>query len=130
MNLLQDLQQKYDMTYLLVAHDLGTTRYMADWLAVMYLGRIVEYAAVDSLFEEPHHPYTKALFSAALPGHPDKRREEIVLTGEVPSPIDPPSGCSFHPRCPLKAGSICEQVVPDLKPMSGFKNHFVACHLF
>ena len=130
MNLLKDLQQKYNMTYLLVAHDLGTTRYMANWLAVMYLGRIVEYAAADSLFEEPRHPYTKALFSAALPGHPDKRREEIVLTGEVPSPIDPPSGCSFHPRCPFKAGSICEQVVPDLKPLSGSKNHLVACHLF
>ena len=130
MNLLQDLQQQYGMTYLLVAHDLSTTRYMADWLAVMYLGRIVEYATVDSLFEEPRNPYTKALFSAALPDHPDKRREEIVLTGEVPSPIDPPSGCSFHPRCPLKVGSVCEQVTPKLKPAPGTKNHFVACHLY
>jgi len=130
MNLLQDLQHQYSMTYLLVAHDLGTTRYMADWLAVMYLGRIVEYASVDSLFEEPRNPYTKALFSAALPDHPDKHHEEIVLTGEVPSPIDPPSGCSFHPRCPLKAGSVCEQVAPKLKPAPGTKNHFVACHLY
>jgi len=130
MNLLQDLQQQYGMTYLLVAHDLGTTRYMADWLAVMYLGRIVEYAAVDSLFETPHNPYTKALFSAALPGHPDAPRDEIMLTGEVPSPIDPPSGCSFHPRCPFKAGPICEQVTPDIKPVPGIKNHFVACHLY
>ena len=130
MNLLQDLQHQFGMTYLLVAHDLGTTRYMADWLAVMYLGRIVEYATVDSLFQEPRNPYTKALFLAALPGHPDQRREEIILAGEVPSPIDPPSGCSFHPRCPLKAGLVCEQVVPKLKPAPGTKNHFVACHLY
>jgi len=130
MNLLQDLQQQFGMTYLLVAHDLGTTRYMADWLAVMYLGRIVEYASVDSLFKEPRNPYTKALFSAALPDHPDKRREEIILTGEVPSPINPPSGCSFHPRCPLKAGTVCEQVEPVLKLAPGTKDHFVACHLY
>ena len=130
MNLLQDLQQQFGMTYLLVAHDLGTTRYMADWLAVMYLGRIVEYASVDSLFKEPQNPYTKALFSAALPDHPDKRREEIILTGEVPSPINPPSGCSFHPRCPLKAGTVCEQVEPVLKLAPGTKDHFVACHLY
>ena len=130
MNLLKDLQQQYRMTYLLVAHDLGTTRYMADRLAVMYLGRIFEYAEVESLFEEPRNPYTKALFSAALPGHPDKRHDEIILAGEVPSPIDPPSGCSFHPRCPLKIGSLCEQVVPKLKPVPGTENHWVACHLY
>ena len=130
MNLLKDLQQQYDMTYLLVAHDLGTTRYMADWLAVMYLGRIFEYAEVESLFEEPRNPYTKALFSAALPGHPDHHREEIILQGEVPSPIDPPSGCSFHPRCPFKVGEVCEQVTPPLKPLPDAGNHWVACHLY
>ena len=130
MNLLRDLQQQYGMTYLLVAHDLGTTRYMADWLAVMYLGRIFEYAEVESLFEEPRNPYTKALFSAALPGHPDVHREEIILGGEVPSPIDPPSGCSFHPRCPFKLGEVCERSVPDLKPVPGIRNHWVACHLY
>ena len=130
MNLLQDLQQQYGMTYLLVAHDLGTTRYMADWLAVMYLGRIFEYAEVESLFEEPRNPYTKALFSAALPGHPDVRREEIILGGEVPSPIDPPSGCSFHPRCPFKVGEVCERSAPELKPVPGIENHWVACHRY
>ena len=109
MNLLKDLQKQYGMSYLLVAHDLGTTRYMADWLAVMYLGRIVEYAEKESLFREPRNPYTKALFSAALPGHPDLAREEIILSGEVPSPIDPPSGCSFHPRCPFKVGPVCRR---------------------
>ena len=130
MNLLKDLQKQYGMSYLLVAHDLGTTRYMADWLAVMYLGRIVEYAEKESLFREPRNPYTKALFSAALPGHPDLAREEIILSGEVPSPIDPPSGCSFHPRCPFKIGRVCAEVTPELKPVPQIKNHWVACHLY
>ncbi len=129
MNLLQDLQRQYGITYLLVAHDLGTTRYMADWLAVMYLGRIVEYAAVEPLFEEPRHPYTRALFSAALPGHPDRPHQEIVLTGEVPSPLEPPTGCPFHPRCPFKIGSICETSVPKLRPVTGTRHHSTACHL-
>ena len=130
MNLLKDLQKQYGMSYLLVAHDLGTTRYMADWLAVMYLGKIVEYAEKESLFREPRNPYTRALFSAALPDHPDLAREEIILSGEVPSPIDPPGGCSFHPRCPFKAGPICAEVTPELKPVPHEKNHWVACHLY
>ena len=130
LNLLKDLQKQYGMSYLLVAHDLGTTRYMADWLAVMYLGRIVEYAEKESLFREPRNPYTKALFSAALPGHPDLAREEIILSGEVPSPIDPPSGCSFHPRCPFKVGRVCAEVTPELKPVPQVKDHWVACHLY
>ena len=130
MNLLKDLQQRYGIAYLLVAHDLGTTRYLADWLAVMYLGKIVEYAEKASLFQEPRNPYTKALFSAALSAHPDQSRNEVILSGEVPSPIDPPSGCSFHPRCPLKVGPICAEVTPKLKPVQGAKNHWVACHLY
>ena len=130
MNLLKDLQRQYGMSYLLVAHDLGTTRYLADWLAVMYLGRIVEYAEKESLFNEPRNPYTKALFSAALPAHPDHQREEVILPGEVPSPIDPPSGCRFHPRCPMKIGPICAKETPALKPVQGAKNHWVACHLY
>ena len=130
MNLLKDLQKRYGMSYLLVAHDLGTTRYMADRLAVMYLGKIVEYAEKESLFREPRNPYTKALFSAALPDHPDVAREEIILSGEVPSPIDPPGGCSFHPRCPFKVGRICAEVKPELKPAPHAKNHWVACHLY
>ena len=130
MNLLKDLQKQYGMSYLLVAHDLGTTRYMADRLAVMYLGKIVEYAEKESLFREPRNPYTRALFSAALPDHPDLAREEIILSGEVPSPIDPPGGCSFHPRCPFKAGSICAEVTPELKPVPHARNHWVACHLY
>ena len=129
MNLFKDLQAEYGVGYLLVAHDLGTTRYMADEIAVMYLGKVVEIAPTETLFAEPKHPYTQALFSAALPSHPDSPHEEIVLQGEVPSPIDPPSGCSFHPRCPVKIGAVCEQVQPRLLPC-GRPGHQVACHLY
>jgi oligopeptide/dipeptide ABC transporter ATP-binding protein len=129
MNLFKDLQAEYRVGYLLVAHDLGTTRYMADEIAVMYLGKIVEMAPTETLFAEPKHPYTRALFSAALPSHPDSPHEEIVLEGEIPSPIDPPSGCSFHPRCPQKIGAICEQVQPGLLAC-GRPGHQVACHLY
>ncbi len=129
MNLFKDLQSQYGMSYLMVAHDLGTTRYMADQVAVMYLGKIVELAPTKSLFEGPRNPYTKALFSAALPSHPDIVREEIVLEGEVPSPINPPSGCAFHPRCPMKVGEVCERKTPKLQPLAGLPGHRVACHL-
>jgi len=128
MNLFKDLQAEYGVGYLLVAHDLGTTRYMADEIAVMYLGKVVEIAPTETLFAAPRHPYTRALFSAALPIHPDSSHEEIVLQGEVPSPIDPPSGCSFHPRCPEKIGRICEQTTPPL--LGDRARHCVACHLY
>ena len=127
MNLLVDLQQDYHVSYLLIAHHLATTRYMAHEVAVMYLGKIVERARTEALFTEPLHPYTRALFSAALPSHPDVTREEIILPGEVPSPINPPSGCRFHPRCPV-AKSECAEVEPeeiDIAP-----GHMVACHLY
>jgi oligopeptide/dipeptide ABC transporter ATP-binding protein len=127
MNLLVDLQRQYDVSYLLIAHHLATTRYMAQEVAVMYLGRIVEKATTKELFKNPLHPYTKALFSAALPAHPDITREEIILTGEVPSPINPPSGCRFHPRCPF-AKPECSQVVPVEKDIA--PGHMVACHLY
>ena len=127
MNLLVDLQQEYHVSYLLIAHHLATTRYMAHEVAVMYLGKIVERARTEALFTQPLHPYTQALFSAALPSHPDITREEIILPGEVPSPINPPSGCRFHPRCPV-AKSECAEVEPaeiDFAP-----GHKVACHLY
>ena len=104
MNLFKDLQREYEVSYLLVAHDLGTTRYMADDIAVMYLGRIVEYAASEDLFENPRHPYTRALLSAVLPSHPDESREETVLSGEIPSPLNPPAGCRFRPALSGEAG--------------------------
>jgi oligopeptide/dipeptide ABC transporter ATP-binding protein len=127
MNLLVDLQQQYNVSYLVIAHHLATTRYMAHEVAVMYLGKIVEKARTEELFNNPLHPYTKALFSAALPSHPDIEREEIILRGEVPSPINPPSGCRFHPRCPL-AKPECATIEPEEKLTTA--GHMVACHLY
>jgi oligopeptide/dipeptide ABC transporter ATP-binding protein len=127
MNLLVDLQGQYGVSYLLIAHHLATTRYMAHEVAVMYLGKIVERARTKELFDNPLHPYTKALFSAALPAHPDDVREEIILSGEVPSPINPPAGCRFHPRCPF-AMPRCAEIEPELKEMA--TGHVVACHLY
>jgi len=127
MNLLVDLQQETGVAFLLVAHNLATVRYMAHQTAVMYLGQIVEYSPTEELYENPLHPYTKALFSAALPSHPDVEREEIVLTGEVPSPINPPSGCRFHPRCPF-AMDRCSVEPPVQKDVGG--GHQVSCHLY
>ena len=126
MNLLVDLQKQYDVSYLLIAHHLATTRYMANEVAVMYLGKIVEKAKAKELFAKPLHPYTKALFSAALPSHPDTTQEEIILTGEVPSPINPPSGCRFHPRCPF-AMEKCSHEIPELREVA--PDHLVSCHL-
>jgi oligopeptide/dipeptide ABC transporter ATP-binding protein len=127
MNLLKDLQARQQLAYLLVAHHLATVRYIAHRTAVMYLGRIVEYAPTEALYRNPLHPYTKALFSAALPADPDAPREEFVLGGEVPSPIDPPKGCHFHPRCPM-AMEHCSRVEPVLKDAA--PGHLVACHLY
>ncbi len=126
MNLLKDVQARDNVAYLLVAHDLATVRYMADQTLVMYLGKIVEYAPTDALFDDVRHPYTKALFSAVLPPRPDQREEEIVLAGEVPSPLNPPSGCHFHTRCPF-AMPRCAQEEPVLHETT--PGHLVACHL-
>ena len=127
MNLLVDLQGEYNVSYLLIAHNLATVRYMAHQTAVMYLGQIVEYAETEELYQNPLHPYTKALFSAALPSHPDLVQEEIVLTGEVPSPINPPSGCRFHPRCPF-AMDKCSVETPVYKEVA--PGHMTSCHLY
>ena len=127
MNLLVDLQRQTGVAYLLVAHNLATVRYMAHQTAVMYLGQLVEYSPTEELYENPLHPYTKALFSAALPSHPDDAREEIVLQGEVPSPINPPSGCRFHPRCPFVMDR-CSVEEPVQQDVGG--GHLVSCHLY
>jgi oligopeptide/dipeptide ABC transporter ATP-binding protein len=125
--MLKELHDQYHFSYLLIAHNLATVRYMAHQTAVMYLGQIVEYAETEELYQNPLHPYTKALFSAALPSHPDLMREEIVLTGEVPSPINPPTGCRFHPRCPF-AMDRCSQEVPVEQEVA--PGHRVTCHLY
>jgi len=127
MNLLVDLQAETGVAFLLVAHNLATVRYMAQQTAVMYLGKIVEYSPTEELYKNPLHPYTKALFSAALPAHPDDLGDEIVLTGEVPSPINPPSGCNFHPRCPF-AMDRCSVDEPVLKEVGS--GHLLSCHLY
>ena len=127
MNLLKDLQREYNVSYLLIAHHLATVRYMCTWVAVMYLGQIVELAPVKELFDNPQHPYTKALMSAALPSHPDTPQDEMILMGEVPSPLNPPSGCYFHPRCHF-AMDRCSVDVTQRKEVS--PNHWVSCHLF
>lgn len=127
MNLLVDLQADTGVAFLLIAHNLATVRYMAHQTAVMYLGKIVEYSPTEELYDNPLHPYTKALFSAALPAHPDDVGDEIILTGEVPSPINPPSGCNFHPRCPF-AMDRCSVEEPVLKEMGN--NHLLSCHLY
>ncbi len=127
MNLLKDLQREYEVSYMLIAHHLATVRYMCDWVAVMYLGQIVEYAEVKELYNNPLHPYTKALMSAALPSHPDIEQDEIILTGEVPSPLDPPSGCRFHTRCPF-AMDRCAVEVPETREVA--PGHTTSCHLY
>ncbi len=127
MNLLEDLQDEHNLTYLLIAHHLATVRYMCDKVGVMYLGRIVEEAETEELYDNPLHPYTRALMSAALPSHPDIDREEIILTGEVPSPVNPPEGCHFHPRCPSRF-EPCEDNAPvESHPVP---DHRVVCHLY
>ncbi len=127
MNLLRDLQRRLGLTYLLIAHDLATVRYMATTVGVMYLGRLVEESESEELFTRPSHPYTKALLSAALPSHPDVKREEIILTGEVPSPLQVPSGCRFHPRCPAVLPQ-CAAIDPEDRDI--VPGHRVACHLY
>jgi oligopeptide/dipeptide ABC transporter ATP-binding protein len=127
MNLLQDLQQQFGLSYLLIAHDLAAVLHLSTSIAVMYLGKIVEAATSQELRTSPLHPYTQALFSAALPTHPDEQREEIILSGEVPSPLNPPSGCRFHPRCPF-VKPMCSEVEPVLEPVAD--DHQVACYLY
>ena len=127
MNLLENLQREYSLSFLLIAHHLATVRYMCNKVGVMYLGRIVEEADTEELFDNPLHPYTKALMSAALPSHPDIEREEIILTGEVPSPVNPPSGCHFHPRCP-SVFEPCAGTEPQLLEQT--PGHKVVCHLY
>src|SRR5499427_7076756 len=114
LNLLCDLQAELGLSYLFIAHDLAAVAHMSHTIVVMYLGKIVEQGEARTLARAPKHPYTEALFSAALPSHPDERREEIILPGEVPSPLNPPSGCRFHPRCP-HAMARCSQEIPELK---------------
>jgi oligopeptide/dipeptide ABC transporter ATP-binding protein len=126
LNLLRDLQQRLGVSYLFIAHDLAAVAHMSHTIAVMYLGEIVEWGPAEAVALEPRHPYTQALFTAALPIDFDTPRAEVVLSGEVPSPLRPPAGCRFHPRCP-HAMPQCATDAPHLRPYAGRQ---VACHLY
>src|SRR5438270_2643813 len=127
LNLLQDLQGEFGLTYLFVAHNLSVVKHISDRVAVMYLGRVVELAKSEDMYEMPLHPYTQALLSAIPVPDPDieSKRKRIILEGDVPSPVNPPSGCNFHPRC-WKAQAICREVIPPLEEKQ--PNHYAACH--
>ncbi|MFE8700370.1 ABC transporter ATP-binding protein [Cytobacillus sp. FJAT-54145] len=127
LNLLKELQDEFDLTFLFIAHDLSVVKHMSDRIGVMYLGGLVEVADKDSLYAEPLHPYTQALISAIPEPDPRKKKERIILEGDVPSPIDPPKGCTFHPRC-AHAKPECQNIKPTLKEVK--PGHRVACHLY
>ena len=124
-NLLRELQARFDLTYLFIAHDLGVVKYISDTVAVMYVGKIVELANWKEIYSSPKHPYTQALLSAIPIPDPEVKRERVILKGDVPSPTDPPIGCRFHPRCPY-ATQECQEEEPILKDIGG--EHYVACH--
>jgi len=128
LNLLEDLQKEYHLTYLFIAHDLSVVEYICDRVAVMYVGKLVELASTDELFARPQHPYTEALLSAVPQPDPLVRdlKQRIVLEGEVADPAHPPSGCYFHPRCRYSDGTRCAQETPELRETTPL--HFVACH--
>jgi oligopeptide/dipeptide ABC transporter ATP-binding protein len=130
LNLLADLQDDFGLTYLFIAHDLEVVRHVSDHVTVMYLGRIGEQGPKDPVYDTPRHPYTAALLSAAPAADPDTAaaRQRIILTGDIPSPINPPAGCRFHPRCP-KAQDLCHQQEPPLETKAGDPpEHQAACH--
>lgn len=128
LDLMFDLIKKYNVSFLYITHDLALARHICEGMAVMYLGKIVEKGAVEQIVHEPLHPYTRALIDAVPNPDPEAKRTEVVVKGEIPSPINPPSGCRFHTRCPRYIGEICRRQEPTLIDMA--KGHYVACHLY
>ncbi|AIQ53765.1 ABC transporter ATP-binding protein [Paenibacillus sp. FSL R7-0331] len=127
LNLMQDLQEQYGLTYMFISHDLSVVKFISDRVAVMYLGRVVELAPTKELFAKPLHPYTQALMSAVPVPNPGQKKQRIVLTGDVPNPETPPTGCAFHPRCPY-AMDRCKSEAPELRALD--TGHQVSCHLY
>ncbi|MCM3004855.1 ABC transporter ATP-binding protein [Priestia koreensis] len=127
LNLLKELQEEFDLTYLFIAHDLSVVKHMSDRIGVMYVGNLVEIASKNDLYEEPLHPYTQALMSAIPDPDPRKKKERIILQGDVPNPVNPPKGCAFHPRC-IHAMPQCLEEKPLLREVK--KEQYVACHLY
>lgn len=127
LNLLKKIQTHYSLTYLFISHDLSVIKYISSRIGVMYTGQLLEISMTNELFSKPLHPYTQALLSAVPIPDPDRRRKKIILKGQVPSLINPPTGCRFHPRCPW-AMSICRKEKPELKKIH--EDHFVACHRY
>ena len=126
-NLLKELQEKYNLTYLFISHDLSVVEHISDTVGVMYLGNLVEYAATEKVFEKPLHPYTQALFSAIPVPDPDYKMNRVILEGNIPSPANPPSGCKFHTRC-NKCMEVCKHIAPDWQEVE--PEHYCACHLY
>jgi peptide/nickel transport system ATP-binding protein/oligopeptide transport system ATP-binding protein len=129
LNLLKELQSELDLTLLFIAHNLAVVEHISDRVAVMYLGRIVEITDRDSLYANPLHPYTEALLSAIPIADPDRPRTRQILQGEIPSPLNPPPGCHFNPRCPIARPGLCDVDAPNLMPGPGEKDHLAACWL-
>jgi oligopeptide transport system ATP-binding protein len=126
LNLMKDIQNEFQLTYIFIAHDLGVVRHISNRVGVMYLGRLIELTNCDELYDDPKHPYTKALLSAVPIPDPDVKREIITISGELPSPSNPPSGCAFHTRCSVCI-DICKTKRPEYRSLDG---HYVACHLY
>lgn len=128
LELMKRLQQQFNLTYLFITHDLSTAKYICDRIAIMYLGKIVEMGNIRDIYSRPVHPYTEALLAAVPTPNPRKKKHVVLPKGEIPNPINPPSGCTFHPRCPI-AQDVCRKEVPALLPVQGVAGQLAACHL-
>jgi peptide/nickel transport system ATP-binding protein len=129
LELMIKLKDEFDLTYLFITHDLATTKYICDRIAIMYLGKIVEIGLLAEVFNSPRHPYTRSLLAAVPVPDPRHRRTEPLPQGEIPNPINPPSGCRFHPRCPIAVEGVCDVEDPQMAPSGTSEDHFAACHL-
>lgn len=127
LNLLKDIQKEFNLTYIFISHDLSVVDHLCDRIAVMYLGKIVEISTKKAFYQQPYHPYSNALLSAIPEPDPKAKKERIILSGDVPSPSNPPQGCAFHPRCP-KSMAVCKEIKPELKELES--GRFVSCHLY